>query len=658
MAQFPIVFTEVANLSSLGISSSSINFKNVTMVSDKYICIREEGASPSLAIIDTEKNFQITRQPMGAEAAIMNPVSRVIALRKGTQLQVFNLDMKTKMASFKLPDSAQVSYWTWIDNKTIAIVTQAGIFHWSIEGESTPKKIFDRLPDLASSQIINYRVSSNGKWCLLIGIKKGANNSIAGDIQLYSVEHKKSQHLFGHAAGFCTIEPAKGKPAVEVFVFIEKKDGTPAGRFFCMEVGNPQGFKITPVPFKFAPDAPTDFPVSLELDQKKSIAFVVTKFGYVYMFDVFSGSLLFRTRLSTDPVFVTCGTEDGGVLGITTQKGQVLKVNMNEDNLIPFVLNTLKNQNLALELATRLGLPGADDIFRSQFENAMQRGDYKSAAKVAFNSPADLLRNESTLRRLQSIPPMPGTQPPFLQYIMTLLELGQLNEVESIELCRPVFNQGKKNLIENWLKENKLTCSEALGDIFYQDNKLAAAVYFKAMAHDKVIASLIRQGLYEKVLQYAKTNNYTPDYNDLIRRLIQSDPQGAENFTKMLANTDAELIDAESIADAFLTMGYTQQATGILLEILQKRGDRPEDGHIQTRVLEINLSQGHTQVAEAILSSNIMTHFDKTKVAQLSKEDLRKIAETKMPDLNAASVEAAMSMIAGTARSMGVTVEE
>ena len=49
---------------------------------------------------------------------------------------------------------------------------------------------------------------------------------------------------------------------------------------------------------------------------------------------------------------------------------------------------------------------------------------------------------------------------------------------------------------------------------------------------------------------------------------------------------------------------------------------------------------------------------NKTKVAQLSKADLRAIAETKMPDLNAATVEAAMSMIAGTARSMGVTVEE
>ena len=49
---------------------------------------------------------------------------------------------------------------------------------------------------------------------------------------------------------------------------------------------------------------------------------------------------------------------------------------------------------------------------------------------------------------------------------------------------------------------------------------------------------------------------------------------------------------------------------------------------------------------------------NKTKVAKLTQAQLREIAETKMPDLNAANVESAMRMIAGTARSMGVTVEE
>ena len=49
---------------------------------------------------------------------------------------------------------------------------------------------------------------------------------------------------------------------------------------------------------------------------------------------------------------------------------------------------------------------------------------------------------------------------------------------------------------------------------------------------------------------------------------------------------------------------------------------------------------------------------NKTKVATISKAKVQEIAEMKMPDLNAASLEAAMSMIAGTARSMGIVVEE
>jgi len=46
------------------------------------------------------------------------------------------------------------------------------------------------------------------------------------------------------------------------------------------------------------------------------------------------------------------------------------------------------------------------------------------------------------------------------------------------------------------------------------------------------------------------------------------------------------------------------------------------------------------------------------KVAKITREQIRQIAETKMPDLNAASIEAAASMIAGTARSMGVAIAD
>lgn len=49
---------------------------------------------------------------------------------------------------------------------------------------------------------------------------------------------------------------------------------------------------------------------------------------------------------------------------------------------------------------------------------------------------------------------------------------------------------------------------------------------------------------------------------------------------------------------------------------------------------------------------------NRKKVGKVTKKQVREIAELKMPDLNAASLEAAMSMVAGTARSMGITVEE
>ena len=50
--------------------------------------------------------------------------------------------------------------------------------------------------------------------------------------------------------------------------------------------------------------------------------------------------------------------------------------------------------------------------------------------------------------------------------------------------------------------------------------------------------------------------------------------------------------------------------------------------------------------------------FNKTKVAKISKDEVRKIAELKMQDLTAANIDAAISMIAGTARSMGIVVED
>lgn len=72
-----------------------------------------------------------------------------------------------------------------------------------------------------------------------------------------------------------------------------------------------------------------------------------------------------------------------------------------------------------------------------------------------------ILRTSDTIRKFQSVPAQPGQASPLLQYFGILLDQGQLNKFESLELCRPVLQQGRKQLLEKWLKEDKVgSCPE------------------------------------------------------------------------------------------------------------------------------------------------------------------------------------------------------
>ena len=86
----------------------------------------------------------------------------------------------------------------------------------------------------------------------------------------------------------------------------------------------------------------------------------------------------------------------------------------------------------------------------------MQSGQYEEAAKIAANSPRGLLRTPDTIEGFKRLPNAPGTLSPILRYFGILLEKGELNKHESLELARPVIQQGKKQLLEKWLKENKV----------------------------------------------------------------------------------------------------------------------------------------------------------------------------------------------------------
>lgn len=98
-----------------------------------------------------------------------------------------------------------------------------------------------------------------------------------------------------------------------------------------------------------------------------------------------------------------------------------------------------------------------------------------------------VLRAPETIQRFQQVPTQPGQTSPLLQYFGILLESSQLNKYEALELCRPVLAQGKKQLIEKWLKEDKLECSEELGELVKQvDPTLALSVFLRAGVPGKV----------------------------------------------------------------------------------------------------------------------------------------------------------------------------
>ena len=51
----------------------------------------------------------------------------------------------------------------------VGLVTDTCVYHWAMEGESVPQKIFERHASLSGSQIINYRVNADQKWMVLVG---------------------------------------------------------------------------------------------------------------------------------------------------------------------------------------------------------------------------------------------------------------------------------------------------------------------------------------------------------------------------------------------------------------------------------------------------------------------------------------------------------
>eukprot|EP00111_Clytia_hemisphaerica_P010235 TCONS_00029917-protein len=614
----PIRFQEHLQLQNVGINASNIGFSTLTMESDKYICVREKvGEQSQVVIIDMADANNPTRRPISADSAIMNPISKVIALKAGKTLQIFNIEMKSKMKAHNLTED--VIFWKWINVNTLGLVSESAVYHWGMEGDSSPVKMFDRHQSLAGCQIINYKIDHSGQWLLLVGIS-AQQNRVVGAMQLYSVERKVSQPIEGHAATFTQFKvPGNAQPS-NIFCFSVR--GATASKIHVIEVGTPpagnQPFPKKAENILFPPEADKDFPVAMQASQKYGIAYLVTKYGYIHLYDIESAQCIYSNRISGETIFVTASYEPTeGIIGVN-RKGQVLSVSVDEDKMVPFLIQVKQNGELARKLAERCNLPGADNLFVQAFNEKFGMAQYQEAAKIAAKAPKGILRTPETIQRFQQLPSQPGQTSPLLQYFGILLDQGQLNRYESVELCRPVLMQSRKQLMEKWLKEDKLDCSEELGDLAKQfDSTLALSVYLRANVPDKVIMCFAETGQFQKIVLYAKKVGHTPDYVMLLRNVMRSNPEAGAQFAGMLIQDDEPLAELNAIVDVFMEYNMIQQCTSFLLDAL--KNNRPSEGPLQTRLLEMNLMSA-PQVADAILGNQMVTHYDRAHIAQLCEQ--------------------------------------
>ncbi|CDK28571.1 unnamed protein product [Kuraishia capsulata CBS 1993] len=609
--EFPIDLIEVAQLTSLGISPSSLDFGSTTLESDQYVCAREQSANGnSVAIIDLKNGNQVTRKHMTADNAIMHPSQMVISLRaNGTTLQIFNLQTKQKLKSFNL--SEPVIFWEWLDERVLGLVTQSALYTWDIfDGtDNGPSRLTDKHACLDNHQILSFVSNDENSWFAVTGLAPGQGR-VVGHIQLYAKSRDISQAIEGHACNFGKVD-IQGTTS-NVFAF-GNRDASGNGQLHIIDIE--QKFKKQSTSIFFPTERPEDFPIAVNISNKYGIIYLLTKHAFVHLYEVETASNIFLNCISADPVFTVAPYNEKTGIICVSKSGQVLAVELAKDRIVEYIIKNHSNVPLALTLASRGGLPGAENLLMQSFNEALAKGDYDSAVKVAASS--EQLRVPEVFSRLAGIQVAPGQVHPILQYLVTLLGKGSLNKFETLELARRALEQSKTSIVEGYLKQDKLTSSEELGDILKPyDTTLALAVYLRANIPTKVVPCLAELGQFDKILPYCEKANYNPNFTVLIQSILRSSPDKAAEFATQLLTTQPDL-NIETVADIFFSQNYIQQGTTFLLDAL--KDDKPAEGHLQTRVLELNLLHA-PQVADAILGNNMFSHYDRPTIAALCEK--------------------------------------
>lgn len=616
----PITLKAPFSVLSSGVPPTALTFATAT-ISERHVLIRDDTPPKSLVILRTSQPNRPHRRPLSADAALMHPSKDLLAIRTGPTLQLFDLRAKTVIRQTTLPD---VAFWRFLDDDLLAIVTTSSVYHWKMDSDS-PELVFDRHASLEACQIIGYDADPARKWLSLVGIAADGKR-VAGHLQLFSVAKKMSQILSGHAAAFATHTMQTYKATLFLFASHEenpeKKSVESVLRI--IEVGGPGEFGKVSTDIYYPKEFSKDFPIALHVSAKyPSIVYMITKMGYLHLYDLETAKCIYMNRVSDTTVFATVPTSTGGIMGLN-RRGQILLMSVSPDAVVAYVRARLHDEELAAGLASRNGFTGAESGFADGFEDALEDGDYRKAALMAAESPGGFLRTKDTIDRFRRLEGDEGAVPPVLLYFQTCLDIGRLNEVESVELSKQLVSTNKLPLLEKWIKENKLTFSEHLGDIIRGKSPvLAMAMYIKAEQHEKVLECMIQTNQTDKVALYAKKVGMKVTHRDLVDMAAKYNPRAALDIANNAANAlvlvdpkmqQQSIEETSKMIDMFLSKGMLNEATSHAMDTLRD-GDQAE-GPIQTKILKACL-MNNPAVADGILSQDIWHQFDHFAIAML-----------------------------------------
>jgi len=182
----------------------------------------------------------------------------------------------------------------------------------------------------------------------------------------------------------------------------------------------------------------------------------------------------------------------------------------------------------------RLPIDQQKIFYRDYFNSLKNSGKFEDALKLLSGSGKPFLRTFEYMTMVKEFPLL-NDSPALLVYFAFILELGGLNDAESIELAQLAIKKGKLEILRRWLDDNKVHCSEHLGDlVFDSDIALASIIYERAQIEHKIFLCAAASGNMELVKALQGSTNVTSDvFIKCLNTISKHHPSKLQSFVQL-----------------------------------------------------------------------------------------------------------------------------